>query len=328
MACEVVPASSICLTRLVLVQSAALGSETARAGAANQRRGRRARPARASWCAWKRIRPSCVCVCVRQRCGSWQMVSRSRASTALCSVDWTVRGAHSSSSSLPLSCSAAREPAFYTKMSQCCDLTSRKKGTGHSTRSAFLHFSIGDAPRQTAPAEGVLVWAINTSALPHHPHHPPIPPSPHPPPHIAVMVVVACPNSSLVDVHIDPDRIPSTSKHDYASAYARIRSAARSAGSGVSSVLVLSSPDVDAVCATRMLASLFLQDDIPHRIVPVDGYRSLTNTLADVFPPLTDDDDAAANVASTSTAAAAAAQQRQRRRPTCAPSCSSISARC
>ncbi|GAC77303.1 CDC45 (cell division cycle 45)-like protein [Moesziomyces antarcticus T-34] len=121
------------------------------------------------------------------------------------------------------------------------------------------------------------------------------------------MVVVACPNSSLVDVHIDPDRIPSTSKHDYASAYARIRSAARSAGSGVSSVLVLSSPDVDAVCATRMLASLFLQDDIPHRIVPVDGYRSLTNTLADVFPPLTDDDDAAANVASTSTAAAAAA---------------------
>ncbi|GAK66953.1 cell division control protein 45 [Moesziomyces antarcticus] len=119
------------------------------------------------------------------------------------------------------------------------------------------------------------------------------------------MVVVACPNSSLVDVHIDPDRIASTSKHDYASAYARIRAAARSAGSGVSSVLVLASPDVDAVCATRMLASLFLQDDIPHRIVPVDGYRSLTTTLADVFPPLTDDEADAANVASTSTAAAA-----------------------
>ena len=120
------------------------------------------------------------------------------------------------------------------------------------------------------------------------------------------MVVVACPNSSLVDVHIDPDRIPSSSKHDYASAYARIRSAARAAGPGVSSVLVLSSPDVDSVCATRILTSLFLQDDIPHRIVPVEGYRSLLNALSTVFPPLPDndddddDDDAAGNVASSS----------------------------
>lgn len=111
------------------------------------------------------------------------------------------------------------------------------------------------------------------------------------------MVVVACPSSSLVDVHIDPDRIPSSSKHDYASAYARIRSAARNAGTGVSSVLILSSPDVDSVCATRILTSLLLQDDIPHRIVPVEGYRSLLNTLAAVFPPLDDQD---ANLASTS----------------------------
>ncbi|EST08104.1 CDC45 family [Kalmanozyma brasiliensis GHG001] len=99
------------------------------------------------------------------------------------------------------------------------------------------------------------------------------------------MVVVACPNSSLVDVHIDPDRIPSssTSKYDYASAYSRIRSAARTAGPGVSSVLILSSPDVDSVCATRILTSLLLQDDIPHRIVPVEGYRSLLSTLSTVF---------------------------------------------
>lgn len=116
--------------------------------------------------------------------------------------------------------------------------------------------------------------------------------------------MVACPNSSLLDVHIDPDRIPSTSKHDYASAYARIRSAARTAGNGVSSVLILSSPDVDSVCATRILTLLFLQDDIPHRIVPVEGYRSLLTTLSTVFPPLNDDDDedqqGSANVASTS----------------------------
>nr|CDI55711.1 TSD2 protein, required for DNA replication [Melanopsichium pennsylvanicum 4] len=105
------------------------------------------------------------------------------------------------------------------------------------------------------------------------------------------MVIVACPSSSLVDVHINPDRIPTstltTFKHDYASAYSRIRSSARSSPPGVSSVLILSSPDVDSVCATRILTSLFLQDDISHRIVPVQGYRSLLSTLATVFPPLT-----------------------------------------
>lgn len=48
----------------------------------------------------------------------------------------------------------------------------------------------------------------------------------------------------------------------------------------MSSVLLLCSPDVDSVCATRMLTTLFIQDDIPHRIVPVEGYRSLMTTLA------------------------------------------------
>ncbi|SAM85275.1 probable TSD2 protein, required for DNA replication [Ustilago bromivora] len=121
------------------------------------------------------------------------------------------------------------------------------------------------------------------------------------------MVVVACPDSSLVDVHIDPDRTPSSFNHDYASAYSRIRSAARTAGTGVSSVLILSSPDVDSVCATRILTWLFLQDDIPHRIVPVEGYRSLLNTLSTVFPPLSQHEDQEGarptNVASSSTSA-------------------------
>ncbi|CDS01530.1 probable TSD2 protein, required for DNA replication [Sporisorium scitamineum] len=113
------------------------------------------------------------------------------------------------------------------------------------------------------------------------------------------MVLVACPNSSLVEVHIDPDRIPSSSKHDYASAYSRIRSAARAAGPGVSSVLILSSPDVDSVCATRILTSLLLQDDIPHRIVPVEGYRSLLDTLSTVFPPLDQEENAVASSSSS-----------------------------
>ncbi len=105
------------------------------------------------------------------------------------------------------------------------------------------------------------------------------------------MVIVSCPSSSLIDHHIDPDRIASSSKHDYASAYTRIRSAARAAGPSVSSVLILASPDVDAVCATRILTGLLLQDDIPHRIVPVEGYRTLVSTLSTVFPPLDDDDE-------------------------------------
>ncbi|KAJ9475753.1 Cell division control protein 45 [Pseudozyma hubeiensis] len=116
------------------------------------------------------------------------------------------------------------------------------------------------------------------------------------------MVIVACPNSSLVDVHIHPDRASSSSsssKHDYASAYSRIRSSARSAGPGVSSVLILSSPDVDSVCATRILTSLLLQDDVPHRIVPVEGYRALLHTLSSVFPPLDDVEEAGQAAPST-----------------------------
>lgn len=97
---------------------------------------------------------------------------------------------------------------------------------------------------------------------------------------------------------MDADRSGSCSKYDYASAYSRLRSAARAAGTGVSSVLILSSPDVDSVCATRILTSLLLQDDIAHRIVPVEGYRTLLNTLSTVFAPH-DNDNASSSSSST-----------------------------
>ena len=38
---------------------------------------------------------------------------------------------------------------------------------------------------------------------------------------------------------------------------------------------MLVAPDVDALCAARMLADLFKQDDVMHRIVPVSGIAEL-----------------------------------------------------
>ena len=58
----------------------------------------------------------------------------------------------------------------------------------------------------------------------------------------------------------------------YHSILARYR---RSPATSASSVTVLVAPDVDAVCAARMLQELFRQDDVLHRIVPVSGMEAL-----------------------------------------------------
>jgi cell division control protein 45 len=42
-----------------------------------------------------------------------------------------------------------------------------------------------------------------------------------------------------------------------------------------SSVVMLVSPDVDALCAARMLSELFRQDDVMYRAVPVNGFSEL-----------------------------------------------------
>lgn len=49
----------------------------------------------------------------------------------------------------------------------------------------------------------------------------------------------------------------------------------RSPSASVASVVLLVSPDVDALCAARMLSSLFKQDDVPYRVIPVSGYPGL-----------------------------------------------------
>lgn len=41
---------------------------------------------------------------------------------------------------------------------------------------------------------------------------------------------------------------------------------------------MLVAPDVDALCASKMLADLFKQDDIMHRVIPVSGMNELEQT--------------------------------------------------
>lgn len=50
-------------------------------------------------------------------------------------------------------------------------------------------------------------------------------------------------------------------------------------GAAATAVLLLVAADVDALCAARTLAHLLTDDDIPFRIVPVEGYANLQNVL-------------------------------------------------
>ncbi|KAG7086638.1 hypothetical protein E1B28_002580 [Marasmius oreades] len=69
---------------------------------------------------------------------------------------------------------------------------------------------------------------------------------------------------------------PPTTRPSYAEAYNTILTAHRcSPLTSASSVIMLVAPDVDALCAARMLATLFKQDDVIHRIIPVSGISEL-----------------------------------------------------
>lgn len=45
----------------------------------------------------------------------------------------------------------------------------------------------------------------------------------------------------------------------------------RAALPSAAAVIMLVAPNVDALCASRMLATLFKQDDVGYRIIPVSG---------------------------------------------------------
>ena len=90
-------------------------------------------------------------------------------------------------------------------------------------------------------------------------------------------------------VYIPPPQLASATRSSYAEAYSGILAAhRRSPHTSASSVAILCAPDVDALCAARMLAELFKQDDVMHQIIPVSGIGHLNSvrdeltTYADV----------------------------------------------
>ncbi|KAI0647210.1 CDC45-like protein [Trametes meyenii] len=77
-------------------------------------------------------------------------------------------------------------------------------------------------------------------------------------------------------VYLPPPHLASAARPSYGEAYAKVLAAhRRSPKTAASSVIMLVAPDVDALCASKMLADLFKQDDVMHRIIPVSGHAEL-----------------------------------------------------
>ncbi|KAF8558389.1 CDC45-like protein [Imleria badia] len=77
-------------------------------------------------------------------------------------------------------------------------------------------------------------------------------------------------------VYLAPPQLASASRPSYGDAYTSILAAhRRSPLTSASSVILLVAPDVDALCAAKMLADLLKQDDVMHRTIPVSGVAEL-----------------------------------------------------
>ncbi|KAI6043141.1 CDC45 family [Pisolithus marmoratus] len=77
-------------------------------------------------------------------------------------------------------------------------------------------------------------------------------------------------------VYLAPPHLASATRPSYGQAYSNILAQhRRSPLTSASSVILLVAPDVDALCAARMLAELLSQDDVMHRIIPVSGIAEL-----------------------------------------------------
>ncbi|KAF8580907.1 CDC45-like protein [Ramaria rubella] len=77
-------------------------------------------------------------------------------------------------------------------------------------------------------------------------------------------------------MYLVPPHLAAPSQLSYGQAYTSILAAhRRSPTTSASSVIILVAPDVDALCAARMLADLFKQDDVMYRIIPVSGMAAL-----------------------------------------------------
>ena len=77
-------------------------------------------------------------------------------------------------------------------------------------------------------------------------------------------------------VYLPPPQLASETRPSYGEAYANILAAhRRSPLTSASSVIILVAPDVDALCAAHMLATLLKHDDVMHRVIPVSGHAEL-----------------------------------------------------
>ncbi|KAK7693669.1 hypothetical protein QCA50_003239 [Cerrena zonata] len=77
-------------------------------------------------------------------------------------------------------------------------------------------------------------------------------------------------------VYLPPPQYASETRPSYAEAYTNILAThRRSPSTSASSVILLVAPDVDSLCAGRMLADLLKGDDVMHRIIPVSGHAEL-----------------------------------------------------
>ena len=77
-------------------------------------------------------------------------------------------------------------------------------------------------------------------------------------------------------VYLPPPPLESPTRPGYEHAYNEILATHRhSANTSASSLIVLVAPDVDSLCAARMLADLLKHDDIMHRTIPVSGMNEL-----------------------------------------------------
>ena len=85
-------------------------------------------------------------------------------------------------------------------------------------------------------------------------------------------------------VYLPPPHLASPTRPSYAQSYTDILAThRRSPLTSASSIIILVAPDVDALCAARMLADLFKQDDVMHRIVPVSGIAELERVRDDLL---------------------------------------------
>ena len=101
--------------------------------------------------------------------------------------------------------------------------------------------------------------------------------------HLVQSVFLSVYHTAQSMVYLPPPQFETPQRPGYERAYHDILSThRRSPLSSASSLIMLVAPDVDALCASRILADLLKQDDIMHRTIPVSGLNELERIRDDL----------------------------------------------